>query len=118
MIYKLIILIASIFMIYEFTKKRSTAVAQIEPKLSQSVVDLSRWQRSTTAYGSDITLIRDNEQSFKNWVSANFNFAKRGSIFTNGVLDAPYVDVIQKNDTAFFAWRNSVNNAWLKLNGV
>jgi len=32
MIYKLIILIASIFMIYEFTKARSTAVASIEPK--------------------------------------------------------------------------------------
>ena len=35
MIYKLIILIASIFMIYEFTKKRSTAVAQIEPNLTK-----------------------------------------------------------------------------------
>jgi len=32
MIYKLIILIASIFMIYEFTKARSTAVAEIEPQ--------------------------------------------------------------------------------------
>ena len=32
MIYKLIILVASIFMIYEFTKSRSTAVASIEPK--------------------------------------------------------------------------------------
>jgi len=34
MIYKLIILIASIFMIYEFAKKRSTAVAEIEPQAS------------------------------------------------------------------------------------
>jgi len=33
MIYKLIILVASIFMIYEFTKSRSTAVAEIEPQL-------------------------------------------------------------------------------------
>jgi|10_taG_2_1085330.scaffolds.fasta_scaffold326461_2 hypothetical protein len=34
MIYKLIILVASIFMIYEFTKSRSTAVAQIEPLIT------------------------------------------------------------------------------------
>ena len=33
MIYKLIILVASIFMIYEFTKSRSTADATIEPKI-------------------------------------------------------------------------------------
>ena len=32
MIYKLIILVASIFMIYEFTKSRSTVVAEIEPQ--------------------------------------------------------------------------------------
>ena len=33
MIYKLIILVASIFMIYEFTKNRSTAVASVEPTI-------------------------------------------------------------------------------------
>jgi len=37
MIYKLIILVASIFMIYEFTKSRSTAVAQIEPNIIQQI---------------------------------------------------------------------------------
>ena len=37
MIYKLIILVASIFMIYEFTKSRSTAVASIEPNIIQQM---------------------------------------------------------------------------------
>tara|TARA_R110002051_G_scaffold217985_2_gene281956 strand:+ start:1045 stop:1239 length:195 start_codon:yes stop_codon:yes gene_type:complete len=37
MIYKLIILIASIFMIYEFTKSRSTAVAQLEPRMVEEI---------------------------------------------------------------------------------
>ena len=38
MLYKLIILVASVFMIYEFTKSRSTAVASIEPNV-QSQID-------------------------------------------------------------------------------
>ena len=37
MIYKLIILVASIFMIYEFTKSRSTAVASIEPNIIEQM---------------------------------------------------------------------------------
>ena len=32
MLYKLIILVASIFMIYEFARARSTVVAQVEPE--------------------------------------------------------------------------------------
>jgi len=116
MIYKLIILTASIFMIYEFTKKRSTAVAQIEP-IIQANIKAGVIQDQTDIY--DIQTIYNNEQSFKNWVSDNFNLAKRGSIFTNGVLDPLMVDLIRKNDTAYFQWRNSINrNAWLKLNGV
>ena len=38
MIYKLIILVASIFMIYEFTKKRSTAVASVEPTIQDRFI--------------------------------------------------------------------------------
>ena len=41
MIYKLIILVASIFMIYEFTKSRSTAVASIEPTIIKTAVIFS-----------------------------------------------------------------------------
>ena len=37
MLYKLIILVASVFMIYEFTKSRSTAVASIEPTISKRI---------------------------------------------------------------------------------
>jgi len=39
MIYKLIILVASIFMIYEFTKSRSTAIASIEPTIFEKMPD-------------------------------------------------------------------------------
>ena len=34
------------------------------------------------------------------------------------ILNQAYVQLIQRHDTLFFAWRSSVNNAWLKLNGV
>jgi hypothetical protein len=135
MIYKLIILTASIFMIYEFTKKRSTAVAQIEPiiqanikrgslqtqyvdtRIIQANINAGVITDQTDIY--DIQTIYNNEQSFKKWFSDTFNMAKRGSIFTNGVLDPIIVHYIQKNDTAYFQWRNSINrNAWLKLQGV
>ena len=128
MIYKLIILIASIFMIYEFTKKRSTAVAQLEP---------------------NIAVIYNNQESFKD----HFNVI--GNLFAGNQLKPQIIDIIQKYDTSFFAWRKSIYdtqnaririgvpeytgeptfirtpfeqnyqpmdmsaiNAWLKLNGV
>jgi len=53
MIYKLIILVASIFMIYEFTKKRSTAVASVEPTLQSQINFLSdevRWRENVISY--------------------------------------------------------------------
>ena len=53
MIYKLIILVASIFMIYEFTKKRSTAVASVEPTLQSQIDFLSdevRWRENVINY--------------------------------------------------------------------
>ena len=42
MIYKLIILIASIFMIYEFTKSRSSVVAQFEPEIFEYIDNKGR----------------------------------------------------------------------------
>ena len=113
MIYKLIILTASLLFIWEFMKVRSTAVAQVEPRLSNIITSNPNWQHD------DLLLIANNEQSFKNWVSKNFNMAKRGSFFNaNGVLDAVIVDLIQKNDTLYFQWRNSINNPYLALNGA
>ena len=53
MIYKLIILVASVFMIYEFTKKRSTAVASVEPTLQSQIDFLSdevRWRENVINY--------------------------------------------------------------------
>ena len=116
MIYKLIILIASIFMIYEFTKKRSTAVAQIEPIIQANI------KAGVITDTNDIQAIYRNQESFKRWFSRTTNSAKPYATWnlfdSNGVLDPYIINQIQRYDTEFFAWRSSVNNAWLKLNGV
>ena len=100
-------------MIYEFTKKRSTAVAQLEPTLQT---------------------IAKNPESFKQFIrSVNNGYLPKihpeinedlplyeNDYFGNptNILNQAYVQLIQRHDTLFFAWLSSVNNAWLKLNGV
>jgi len=120
MIYKLIILIASIFMIYEFTKSRSTAIAQIEPRIIKTITDTPRGYSLTL--NPNIQTIANNQESFKRWFARTTNSAKPYATWNlfdaNGVLDPYILNQIQKYDTEFFAWRNSVSNAWLQLNGV
>ena len=61
MIYKLIILTASLLFIWEFMKVRSTAVAQLEPKIIKTITDTPRGYSLTpnpnttgwTPYGND-----------------------------------------------------------------
>ena len=118
MIYKLIILVASIFMIYEFTKSRSTAVAQIEPKISKYV-------QANTALIYDqgdvrnIQLIANNQESFKRLIEIEYKSPAPFPIFdNNGVMNQYYARLIQMNDDPFFRWSNTINNAWMQLHGV
>ena len=102
MIYKAIILIASVFMIYEFTKSRSTAMAQIEPKI---------WDE----YSATVNTIYNNQESFKD----HFNLS--GNLFNGNQLKPQIIDLIQKYDTSYLQWQKSIfdtQNAWLQLNGV
>ena len=81
-------------MIYEFTKKRSTAVAQLEP---------------------NIAVIYNNQESFKD----HFNVI--GNLFAGNQLKPQIIDLIQKYDTAYLQWHKSIFDtqyAYLKLNGV
>ena len=126
-------------MIYEFTKKRSTAVAQIEPNLTKlqelaKVAYISYAQEPIIQANikagviqdltdtNDIQAIYRNQESFKRWFSRTTNSAKPYATWnlfdSNGVLDPYIINQIQRYDTEFFAWRSSVNNAWLQLNGV
>ena len=68
-------------MIYEFTKSRSTAVAQLEP---------------------NIALIYNKQESFKD------HFNVTGNLFNGNQLKPQIIALIQKYDTSFFAWRKSV----------
>lgn len=108
-------------MIYEFTKSRSTAVAQIEPRLSNIVkanTALIYNQRDALS----IQTIANNQESFKRWFARTTNSAKPYATWNlfdaNGVLDPYIINQIQKYDTQFFAWRSSANNAWMQLQGV
>ena len=91
MIYKLIILVASIFMIYEFTKSRSTAIASIEPKANAWI--------SVARQGDNVPY----EKPCKNMVSG---------IRGNVCLDnwKPYGDDNRSSPIP--------DLSWLKLNGV
>ncbi len=54
MIYKLIILIASIFMIYEFTKSRSSVVAQIEPNFANAWISIAQKNKTYTPCNNSV----------------------------------------------------------------
>ena len=88
MIYKLIILVASIFMIYEFTKSRSTAVASIEPKANAWISIATQGDKVPYATSQQIQ-------------QANLEYDK---VFGN-----------LANDMVGF---NIPDLSWLKLNGV
>jgi len=107
-------------MIYEFTKKRSTAVAQIEPKISNYVqANINAGVITDQTDIGNIQLIANNQESFKRLIESEYKSPAPFPIFdNNGVMNQYYTRLIQMNDDAFFRWRSSVNNAWLKLNGV
>ena len=105
-------------MIYEFTKSRSTAVAQIEPRLSNIV-------KANTALIYDqrdvltIQTIANNQESFKRLIEIEYKSPAPFPIFdNNGVMNQYYARLIQMNDDPFFRWRDAVNNAWMQLQGV
>ena len=132
MIYNLIILTASLLFIWEFMKVRSTAIAQVEPILSEytkaGFVGLN--ERDALSFQA----IANNPQSFKQFIrSVNNGYLPKVHpeinqdlpLYENdqygnptNILNQMYIQIIQSYDTQFFAWRNSVNNAYLKLNGV
>ena len=89
-------------MIYEFTKSRSTAIAQIEPQILDEGF-------------ATINTIYNNQESFKD----HFNVS--GNLFNGNQLKPQIIDLIQKYDTAYLQWHKSIFDtqyAYLKLNGV
>ena len=108
MIYKLIILIASIFMIYEFTKSRSSVVAQFEPKISKYI----QANKSIIYDQGDIRTIQtvaNNQESFKRLIEIGYNKPAPYAIFdNNNVLNPYYSSIISHNDDPYFQWENMV----------
>jgi len=119
MIYKLIILVASIFMIYEFTKSRSTAVAQVEPRLVEEIrktpsgdIKITRIEnlpntsddnrsvptaqifspyRKETSYVTQIiNAINENKVIVPDHFQNNIAWVKTGAITHQAFLDAYY----------------------------
>ena len=118
MIYKLIILTASLAFLWEFMKVRSTAVAQVEPKLSQYVASNTHLIYDQGDM-QNIQTIANNQESFKRLIEIGYKSPAPFPIFdNNGVMNQYYARLIQMNDDPFFQWRKTVNNAWLKLDGV
>ena len=138
MIYKLIILVASIFMIYEFTKSRSTAVAQLEPIFYDKIItyqDLPK--RAYDFLGKEYEAQRlsgYNEVHFKYDGIVNHWSEKKQSgkeyyyhparTFTASEIAnlqkvAMYQEKINNYTISLMLTNNQINeNSWLKLNGV